>query len=297
MRTILIVGGGYAGFCTAWKLEKKLRRGEARVIVVDPRPYMTFQPFLPEVVAGSVEARYAAVSRRRHLKKTEILAGRVCRIDHAHKTFTVRPAVGQPHRLVIKRFPAWLMHRGYHVLAVPTWERRFRVLAVRATAVPFGHDIVSLTSVQHPQEEFLAGAARAHPHPPKGRVLRRRGYCRATPRVHDDVVRRLAAARQSGEVVAIGAALDPDVVAVCDSGGRVRAPIRPVHGAANVARLLHALLSGTELTIETVNGRAGLVIRRAGIAVAVIAVSCDEGRAATVWVVLNPVKLRGWHRR
>ena len=81
MRTILIVGGGYAGFYTAWKLEKKLRRGEARVIVVDPRPYMTYQPFLPEVVAGSVEARHAAVSLRRHLRRTKVVAGRVTEID------------------------------------------------------------------------------------------------------------------------------------------------------------------------------------------------------------------------
>ena len=51
MRTILVAGGGYAGFYTAWRLEKKLRRDEARIVVVDPRPYMTYQPFLPEVVA------------------------------------------------------------------------------------------------------------------------------------------------------------------------------------------------------------------------------------------------------
>ena len=50
------------------------------------------------------------------------------------------------------------MHRGYHLLAVPTWERKIRVLVVWATAVPFGRDIVSLTSVQHPREAFLAGA-------------------------------------------------------------------------------------------------------------------------------------------
>jgi NADH dehydrogenase len=99
VRTILIVGGGYAGFYTAWRLEKKLRRGEARVIVVDPRPYMTYQPFLPEVLAGSVEARHAAVSLRRHLRKTEIIAGRVTAIDHAHKTVTVHPAVGGEYPL------------------------------------------------------------------------------------------------------------------------------------------------------------------------------------------------------
>ena len=94
MRTILVVGGGYAGFYTAWKLEKKLRRGEARVIVVDPRPYMTYQPFLPEVLAGSVEARHAAVSLRRHLRRTTVIAGSVTAIDHAHRTATVRPATG-----------------------------------------------------------------------------------------------------------------------------------------------------------------------------------------------------------
>ena len=99
MRTILIVGGGYAGFYTAWKLEKKLRRGEARVIVVDPRPYMTYQPFLPEVLAGSVEPRHAAVSLRRHLRKTEIIAGRVTEVDHAHRRVTVSPAIGDQYLL------------------------------------------------------------------------------------------------------------------------------------------------------------------------------------------------------
>ncbi|TWD84719.1 NADH dehydrogenase [Kribbella amoyensis] len=94
MRTILVVGGGYAGFYTAWKLEKKLRRGEARLVLVDPRPYMTYQPFLPEVLAGSVEARHAAVSLRRHLRRTKIVAGAVTRIDHANRSVTVSPAQG-----------------------------------------------------------------------------------------------------------------------------------------------------------------------------------------------------------
>ncbi|GIF72411.1 NAD(P)/FAD-dependent oxidoreductase [Asanoa siamensis] len=94
MRTILVVGGGYAGFYTAWKLEKKLRRDEARVIVVDPRPYMTYQPFLPEVLSGSVEARHAAVSQRRHLRRTKLIAGSVVRVDHANRTATVAPVEG-----------------------------------------------------------------------------------------------------------------------------------------------------------------------------------------------------------
>jgi NADH dehydrogenase len=94
VRTILVVGGGYAGFYTAWRLEKKLRRDEAQIVLVDPRPYMTYQPFLPEVVAGSIEARHAAVSLRRHLRRTRILAGTVTAICHRHKTVTVRPSLG-----------------------------------------------------------------------------------------------------------------------------------------------------------------------------------------------------------
>ncbi|TDE11216.1 NAD(P)/FAD-dependent oxidoreductase [Jiangella asiatica] len=94
MRRILIVGGGYAGFYTAWRLEKRLRRHEAEVTVVDPRPYMTYQPFLPEVTAGSVEARHVAVSLRRHLRRTTLIAGSVIDIDHAHRSVTVRPADG-----------------------------------------------------------------------------------------------------------------------------------------------------------------------------------------------------------
>jgi NADH dehydrogenase FAD-containing subunit len=49
---ILIVGGGYIGMYTARRLERLLRRGEATVTVVDPRGYMTYQPFLAEAAAG-----------------------------------------------------------------------------------------------------------------------------------------------------------------------------------------------------------------------------------------------------
>jgi NADH dehydrogenase len=91
---ILIVGGGYAGFYTAWKLEKLLRKGEAEVTIVDPLPYMTYQPFLPEIAAGSIEARHAIVNHRSHLKSTRIISGKVTAIDHSKKTATIAPNAG-----------------------------------------------------------------------------------------------------------------------------------------------------------------------------------------------------------
>jgi NADH dehydrogenase len=94
MREILIIGGGYAGFYTAWKLEKKLRPGEARVTIVDSRPYMTYQPFLPEVVGGSVEARHTVVSLRRHLRGTKVVTARVTSIEHGRKIALARTQDG-----------------------------------------------------------------------------------------------------------------------------------------------------------------------------------------------------------
>lgn len=96
MPKILIVGGGYAGFYTALKLENRLKKGEAQVTMVDPLPYMTYQPFLPEVAAGSIEPRHAVVSHRRHLHNTEIITARVTGINHATKTATITPELGEP---------------------------------------------------------------------------------------------------------------------------------------------------------------------------------------------------------
>lgn len=91
MTKILIVGGGYAGFETARQLERKLRPGEAQVTLVDPLPYMTYQPFLPEVIGGHIEARHAVVSHRRHLKRTRVITAEVSNIEHARKVATISP--------------------------------------------------------------------------------------------------------------------------------------------------------------------------------------------------------------
>ncbi len=94
---ILVLGGGYVGLYTALGLKKALKPGEARVTVVDPRPYMTYQPFLPEVAAGSIEARHVVVSLRGNLKREgfEVVTGAVTGVDHAARTATVQPPQGE----------------------------------------------------------------------------------------------------------------------------------------------------------------------------------------------------------
>jgi NADH:ubiquinone reductase (H+-translocating) len=96
---ILIVGGGYLGMYTALRLQKKLRRSEAAVTVVDPQNNMTYQPFLPEAAAGSLEPRHVVVPLRRVLRRCRVVTGTVTRIEHARKVATVLPLAGEPFEL------------------------------------------------------------------------------------------------------------------------------------------------------------------------------------------------------
>lgn len=50
---------------------------------------MTYQPFLPEVVGGHIEARHAVVPHRKHLKDTEVITGKVTSVDHEAKVAIV----------------------------------------------------------------------------------------------------------------------------------------------------------------------------------------------------------------
>lgn len=129
MRKILVVGGGYAGFYTAWKLQKKLRWDEARITVVDPRPHMTYQPFLPEVMAGSIEARQAAVSYRRHLRGIRHISGVVTAVDHAHRVVTVQPSDG----------PAFDLAYDLIVVTAGAVTRKFPVAGIAEQAIGLKH--------------------------------------------------------------------------------------------------------------------------------------------------------------
>jgi NADH:ubiquinone reductase (H+-translocating) len=93
---ILVVGAGHVGLYAALRLSKKLRSTEAEVMIVDPQPHMTYQPFLPEAAAGSISPRHAVVPLRRELRGCRILSGEVTRIDHAHREATVQPIIGPP---------------------------------------------------------------------------------------------------------------------------------------------------------------------------------------------------------
>ena len=96
---ILIVGGGYVGMYTALRLQRKLSRGAAEIIVVEPQSNMTYQPFLPEAAAGSVEPRHVVVPLRKVLKHCRVITGAVSAIAHDRKAATIQPAEGDAYEL------------------------------------------------------------------------------------------------------------------------------------------------------------------------------------------------------
>lgn len=90
---VLILGGGYVGLYSALTLKRKARKN-VEITVVDRRAYMTYQPFLPEAAAGSIEPRHVVVPLRRELKNIRVVQGKVTNIAHDAKNVSVTTDFG-----------------------------------------------------------------------------------------------------------------------------------------------------------------------------------------------------------
>ena len=90
---VLILGGGYVGLYTALTLRKKVR-ADVDITVVDRRPYMTYQPFLPEAAAASIAPSHVIVPLRRELHDVKVVQAQVTGIDHAARVVTASTEFG-----------------------------------------------------------------------------------------------------------------------------------------------------------------------------------------------------------
>jgi RNA polymerase sigma factor (sigma-70 family) len=120
----------------------------------------------------------------------------------------------------------------------------------------------------------------------------------ATPAARQaGLVRDFKRAWEARDIDAIVGLLDPGATATGDGGGLVRAELRPVEGAGQIARFLVDRASATPgLTFleRTVNGQPGLVAQLDGVTVAVYAFQITGDRIKHIWAILNPDKLRPW---
>src|SRR5215469_15495126 len=111
------------------------------------------------------------------------------------------------------------------------------------------------------------------------------------------IVRAFRQAWAAKDIEALIGLLDPDAIAIGDSGGLVPAELQPIEGGEQIARAcvnIARMAPDVTLLERTVNGQPGLVMRQDGVTVTVIAFEFACDRIKHIWAVRNPEKLRLW---
>jgi RNA polymerase sigma-70 factor (TIGR02957 family) len=117
-----------------------------------------------------------------------------------------------------------------------------------------------------------------------------------------EVTERFLAAAGGGDLDQLMLVLAPDVILIGDGGGKAKAPLRPVIGAAKVARFLAASsaqpymgVDRSEMTLEVaeINGGPGILVTTGGRPITAVTTVIAGGRITAIQLVANPDKLRG----
>jgi NADH:ubiquinone reductase (H+-translocating) len=78
---VVIAGGGFGGLYAARRLERRLPRHSARIIVVSDVNFLLYTPLIPGAAAGSLEPRHVVVPIREELEWADLRLGRVTGAD------------------------------------------------------------------------------------------------------------------------------------------------------------------------------------------------------------------------
>ena len=78
---VVIAGGGFGGLYAARRLERRLPRHSARILLVTDVNFLLYTPLLPGAAAGSLEPRHVVVPLREELEWADIRLGRVTGAD------------------------------------------------------------------------------------------------------------------------------------------------------------------------------------------------------------------------
>lgn len=150
--------------------------------------------------------------------------------------------------------------------------------------------------------ERSEAAVRQAAHRAREHVQARRPRFDADQRQQRVATERFFAAAAGGDINALMELLSPDVTLWTDGGGKVRQALRPVVGAATVARWFAGLgtatyqgIEPTDMNAELVelNGAPGVVFSGAGRVVATMTLDVEaSGRITAIHNVANPDKLQ-----
>ena len=106
MKTIAIIGGGFAGTTLLRELDGRLPPGYELLLVSD-ESYTTFNPMLPEALGASVFPEQVVAPIRQMIGKARFVMGRVIAVDPARRTLrceTLAGAIEQPYEHLVLAF-------------------------------------------------------------------------------------------------------------------------------------------------------------------------------------------------
>jgi RNA polymerase sigma-70 factor, ECF subfamily len=114
----------------------------------------------------------------------------------------------------------------------------------------------------------------------------------------DQLAEQFFEACRSGDMGQIEQLLSKDVVVYSDGGGKVHAAREPITGVARIANLMSTVFRKMQgigdLSLTTVNGHPGVVVTVDGHVKQVVTCAASNGVIDTLYIVLNPDKLRHW---
>jgi NADH dehydrogenase len=115
---VVIAGGGFGGLYAARRLERRLPRHSARIVLISDVNFLLYTPLLPGAASGSLEPRHVVVPLREELDWAEMRLGRVESAEPARNELRLRTVDGRDETL---RYDQLIVSLGSvsRVLSVP----------------------------------------------------------------------------------------------------------------------------------------------------------------------------------
>lgn len=124
---------------------------------------------VPYLAAGAAAGKVCAPTAQHAYRQAKRLAGNIAAVLRGHEprpywhasagsvaSLGLYRGVAEIYRIRMRGFPAWLAHRTYHLLRLPTLNRRLHVVSDWTLALLFSRDIISLDALEHPRQDFRA---------------------------------------------------------------------------------------------------------------------------------------------
>jgi NADH dehydrogenase len=138
--SVVVVGGGFAGFFAARTLERLLPPEAADLTLISATDHLCYSPLLPEVASGRLDPRRIAVPLHARLRRTHVVQATVDAVDFPHRTLELHTSLSRLEPLAWDRLA---LTTGSVTRTLPTPGVSARALGLKTLVeAQFVHDHV-----------------------------------------------------------------------------------------------------------------------------------------------------------